>query len=120
MSAITDKSYTHTFGSLGFFWYGNANRSVPAYGRKAIYQRDKLPFGDNAVLQQAGADNKPLTRQAIIKTADLNAWRAAVNSNAALAIQYESSRTAYLADFDQGEVMPDNAGAMTVTLTFEF
>lgn len=120
MTLLTDKTYTQTFGSLGFFWLGNGGRTVPIIGRVAVYQRDKIPFGNNTVLQRSGYDYTPLARQIVIKSADLSAWLAALNTTALLTITGNSALTAYLAQFDGGELYPDAAGGLTANVKFEF
>lgn len=120
MSVLDDKDYTQSFGSLGFFWLGNGQRTTPLIGRTARYQRDPIPFGNNAVIQKSGYDDAPLSHQAVIKTADWSAWLAAVNTSATLTIVGASASTAYLAEVSNPEQYPDDANALTVTLTFIF
>lgn len=120
MGALTDKAYTSTFGSLGFFVAGNGRRGMHRRGRQARYQKDALPYGNNRTIQQAGYDEEPLTVQIVVKAGDWTAWRNAVNSSATLTILGDDPETAYLAGLTAGEAYPDDADAITASALFEF
>jgi hypothetical protein len=120
MGALDSKTYTSTWGSLGFFYQGNGGRTLSRPGRAARYQIDDLPYGTQRVIQMGGSSKKQKQIQAIVKAADINAWLNAINTTASLTLKGVAQGIAYLADIGDYEEYPDSEDVYMIPLTFEF
>ena len=120
MGALDGRTYTSTFGSLGFFYKGSGDRTLQRPGRTAVYQKDKIPYGSNSVIQRAGWSKNQITIDALVKASDEAAWLNAVNTSATLTLKGSSGSLAYLAGIGNYSVYPDEEGCLNMPLMFEF
>lgn len=108
---------TSSFGGVAF-WYVSTNATLKGRGRVAVYDRQKIPYGSNAVIQSGGTDTPPTQITALVKDADYAGLEALVGTARTLALLGNGNTSAYLAACVDQQQYRD--GCSTVQLTFEY
>lgn len=113
-----DGTGTSSFGSVHFWLQQPGTRTVPRRGKTVIYERTKIPYGNDAVLEIGGLDAPPMQRQVLIKDADWASMLGLLGTTGTLALFGDSSTTATLVDWPHGEFWAE--GYVTVQAKWEF
>lgn len=108
---------TSAFGGVTF-WYVSTGGTLRGRGKVAVYDRKKIPYGSNAVIQSAGTDVPPTQITALVNDSNYASLEALVGTSRTLALNGNSNISAYLASCVDQQKYRD--GCSTVQLTFEY